>query len=166
MPQVETPHVSSRPGVLAICMGDPTRQRPRIYADFNGLVEGVRDPARTAVVLDTFGTARDLANAGIVLHEGCELITYDWSDDDEDLEGHGTAYFDPVRRWWVVEFDEQGVRYVPKQDRTLVTVFRCVDCRQDLSPWLASQRGRSADDICPSCSTPIFAPIAPPGPRA
>ncbi len=25
---------------------------------------------RTAVVLDTFGSARDLANAGIVLHEG------------------------------------------------------------------------------------------------
>lgn len=146
-------------------MPDPSTQRPRIYADFNGLVAGVRDPARTAVVLDTFVTARDLANTGIVLHEGCELITYDWSDDDEDLEGHGTAYFDPVRRWWVVEFDEQGVRYVPKRDRTTVTVFHCVGCRRDLSSWLSSKRGRPADDVCPSCSTPIFAAIAPPAPR-
>lgn len=141
---------------------DVLSARRGIYADFNGLVAGVRNPARTAVVLDTFGTARDLANAGLILHEGCELVAFDWSDDDEDLEGHGTAHFDPVRRWWVAEFDEQGVRYVPKNDRTMVTMFRCVGCRRDLSPWLAAAKGRTASDTCPSCSTLIFAPIAPP----
>lgn len=143
-------------------MPDQPSSRPRIYADFNGLVAGVRDPSRIAVVLDTFGTARDLANAGILLYEGCELITYDWSDDEEDLEGHGAARFDPRRRWWVAEFDEQGVRYVPKQDRTPVTVFRCIGCRQDLAPSFAPNRARSADDLCPSCSTSILAPIAAP----
>ena len=157
-------------------MPDKADPRPRIYADFNGLVAGIRDPARTAVVLDTVGTACDLANAGIVLHDGCELVAYDWSDEEEDLEGHGTAHFDPVRRRWIAELDEQGVRYVPKRDRTPVTAFRCVACRQDLSSWLASKHGltmsalsaamlkglSSADELCPSCYTPIFAPIAPP----
>lgn len=46
----------------------------RICADFNRLVAGPRDPARTAVVLDTFGARRDLSNAGVVLHEGLPLI--------------------------------------------------------------------------------------------
>ena len=63
----------------------------RIYADFNGLVAGPRNAERTAVVLDTSGSLRDLANAGIVLEERLPLIAVDASDDVEDLEGHGTA---------------------------------------------------------------------------
>lgn len=145
-------------------MSDSVTKPPRIYADFNGLVAGVRDPTRVAVVLDTFGTARDLSNAGVTLHEGCELIAYDWSDDEEDLEGHGTAHFDPLHRWWVAEFDEEGVRYVPKRDRTPVTMFRCICCRQEIPPRQAAATilPGSASDVCPSCSTPIFAAIAPP----
>jgi hypothetical protein len=113
------------------------------------------------VVLDTFGTARDLANAGIVLREGLELVAYDWSDDEEDLEGYGTVHFDPGRRWWVAELDERGVLYVPKKDRAPVTTFLCVACRQDLAPWLA-RGARNADTRCPACGTPVFASIAPP----
>ena len=79
---------------------------PRIYADFNGLVRGVKNSDRTAVVLDTFGSLRDLANASLILREGLPLVAFDWSDDDEDLEGHGTAQYDHANGWWVVEFDE------------------------------------------------------------
>ncbi len=34
----------------------------------------------------------------------------------------------------------------------------------NFSPWLASKRSRSVDDVCPSCSTAVFAMIAPPKP--
>jgi hypothetical protein len=63
----------------------------RIYADFNGLVKSPRNSGRTAVVLDTFRSLRDLCNAGLILSEGLPLIAVDWSDENEDLEGHGTA---------------------------------------------------------------------------
>ena len=76
----------------------------RIYADFNGLVGGCRLSDRTAVVLDTFGSVRDLANAGVVLRPELPLIAVDASDEREDLEGHGTAQYDVANRWWVVEF--------------------------------------------------------------
>ena len=66
----------------------------RISADFNGLVSGVVNPARIAVVLDTYGSLRDLSNAGVVLSPGLALVAFDESDDDEDLEGHGTAQHD------------------------------------------------------------------------
>src|SRR5262245_50876386 len=104
----------------------------RIYADFNGLVRGPRNPERTAVVLDTFGSLRDLSNAGLLLKEGLPLIAVDWSDDDEDLEGHGTAQYDRTQKWWVVEFDELGVRYVPAGDRSAVNKFLCVNCQRPL----------------------------------
>ena len=58
----------------------------RIYADFNRLVKSPRDSGRTAVVLDTFGSLRDLCNAGLILSEGMPLIAVDWSDENEDLE--------------------------------------------------------------------------------
>ena len=71
----------------------------RIYADFNGLVRGVKNPKRTAVVLDTFGSLRDLSNAGLVLKEGMSLVAVDESDEEEDLEDHGTAAYDHDRNW-------------------------------------------------------------------
>lgn len=133
----------------------------RIYADFNGLVHGVRRPERTAVVLDTFGSVRDLANAGVVLAAGLPLIAFDASDDHEDLEGHGTAQYDPGRGWWVVEFDEQGVRYVPASNRTEANKFLCVRCRQAI-PELSTYTGFRTDTKCPSCGASALAPIAPP----
>ena len=102
------------------------------------------------------------------------LITFDESDDEEDLEGHGTAEYDTHKKWWVVEFDEQGVRYVPAKERTPVTEFNCVSCGKSL---VDHSRGIKTGancgmivhkgvlklvDSCPYCSTPIHAPIAPP----
>jgi hypothetical protein len=133
----------------------------RIYADFNGLVKGPRNPERTAVVLDTFGSLRDLSNAGLVLQEGLPLIAVDWSDDDEDLEGHGTAQYDREQAWWVVEFDELGVRYVPASDRRPVEQFLCVSCRQPL-PATTPNQAFSPQAVCAQCATSVLAAFSPP----
>ena len=136
----------------------------RIYADFNGLVAGPKHPDRTAVVLDTFGSLRDLSNAGVVLTEGLPLVGADWSDDDEDLEGHGAAEYDHARGWWVIEFDELGVRYVPARDRSTVEPFLCVSCRTDLTKSIDVLRC-DLSSACPQCGTRIDAAFAPPKPR-
>jgi DNA-directed RNA polymerase subunit RPC12/RpoP len=133
----------------------------RIYADFNGLVAGVVDTSRTAVVLDTFGSLRDLSNAGVVLTRGLPLIAYDESDESEDLEGHGTAQYDHNRAWWVVEFDEQGVRYVPARERSRSSEFRCVKCGSSLAGGANNNVWRE-DLVCTECGTQAVAAIAPP----
>lgn len=133
----------------------------RIYADFNGLVSGPRNPQRRAVVLDTFGTLRDLSNAGLVLHEGLPLIAVDGSDDDEDLEGHGTAQYDREQAWWVIEFDELGVRYVPAGDRSPVEKFLCVSCKQSL-PINTPNDAFDPKAACAQCGTSVMAAYAPP----
>lgn len=135
---------------------------PRISADFNGIVTGPTLPGRTAVVLDTVGSIRDLANAGIILKEGMPLIAYDESDDEEDLEGHGLAQFDRRMGWWVVEFDELGVRYVPAADRTPDVRFRCVSCRVDVSDRMASLTD-CLEKLCPLCHAPLNTPLRSPG---
>jgi DNA-directed RNA polymerase subunit RPC12/RpoP len=134
---------------------------PRIYADFNGLVNGPKTLGSTAVVLDTFGSLRDLANAGIVLSQGMQLSAFDISDETEDLEGHGTAEFDYENNWWVIEFDHLGVRYVVACERSQSTEFRCVACQADLLEKIEKQ-GLNLGDTCPTCNKPIHAPIAPP----
>jgi hypothetical protein len=128
----------------------------RIYADFNGLVPGIKNPDRTAVVLDTFDSLRDLSNAGLVLSECLPLIAVDASDENEDLEGHGTAQYDVDHKWWVVEFDELGVRYVPAGDRSPVKEFLCVKCRQPFPDGQARSHGAS----CSSCGTSVLAAYA------
>jgi DNA-directed RNA polymerase subunit RPC12/RpoP len=134
----------------------------RIYADFNGLVRGVDPHERTAVVLDTFGSLRDLANAGVVLKVGLPLIAVDWSDDDEDLEGHGTAQYDDAKKRWIIEFDEAGVRYVPAGNRSPVVEFLCVHCRHPLQDaWVGADSFRELI-ACPQCGTRIDRPFAPP----
>ena len=83
------------------------------------------------------------------------------SDDEEDLEGHGTAEYDHERRWWVVEFDEQGVRHVPAGDRKAVDTFLCVACRLPIGGAkyaTVSQPGFA----CANCGTSALAPYAPP----
>lgn len=133
----------------------------RIYADFNGLVGGVVNPSRTAVVLDTFGSLRDLSNAGVVLVPGLAVIAFDESDENEDLEGHGTAQYDYKREWWVVEFDEQGVRDVPAGPRGAASEFHCVKCRTLLEGASYNTVWRE-DCRCNSCGTSARAAIAPP----
>ena len=130
----------------------------RIYADFNGLVEGPGDPQRIAVVLDTFGSLRDLSNAGVVLSEGMPVIAVDASDEFEDLEGHGIARYDWEHRRWVVEFDEQGVRYVAARDRSSSSTFHCVTCRAFLPVRWDNAFGAS----CDNCGTSAAAAFAPP----
>lgn len=130
----------------------------RIYADYNGLVSGIKNPDRDAVVLDTFGSLRDLSNAALVLSEGLPLIGVDASDELEDLEGHGTAQYDPDRKWWVIEFDELGVRYVPACDRSPVNEFLCVKCRNPFPDGEAN----TFDVSCSSCGTSVLAAFAPP----
>jgi hypothetical protein len=107
------------------------------------------------------------------------LIAVDWSDEEEDLEGHGTAQFDDVTRRWVVEFDECGVRYVPAGDRALVTTFSCVHCHGDLSAAIGfpdlpaasaspaiitppAERRNLLRVQCPNCGRPIGEPLFPP----
>ncbi len=135
--------------------------RLRIYADFNGLVAGVVDPMRAAVVLDTFGSIRDLSNAGTVLSVGLPLVAYDESDDTEDLEGHGTAQYDHKRQWWVVEFDGQGVRYVPGAGQKSGGAFHCVRCRLVIDGVAYDNIGKPGFR-CTSCGTSVLAAIAPP----
>jgi len=133
----------------------------RIYADFNGIVTAPKNAKRKAVVLDTFGSLRDLANAGVSLFEGLPLIAVDYSDELDDLEGHGTAEYDRANGWWVVEFDDQGVRFVPAGNREPVITFLCVKCKAPLHELLQS-RGLKLGDTCPSCGNPIHSPLAPP----
>jgi hypothetical protein len=133
----------------------------RICADFNGLVHGPKTPGSTAVVLDTFGSLRDLANAGVVLHSGLPLIAFDQSDETEDLEGHGTAEFDYENNWWVVEFDPSGISDVAAGDRTSVVEFKCVSCKARLDDQI-NERGLKLGDVCYACGVPIHSPIAPP----
>lgn len=135
----------------------------RIYADFNGLARGVKNTQRIAVVLDTFGSLRDLSNAGVVLEEGLPLIAVDASDDEEDLEGHGTAQYDHQARRWVIEFDAQGVRYVPAARVLPATAFLCVHCRNPL-PEQDAGRFPALPPNCPACGADLFSPLAPPAP--
>jgi hypothetical protein len=136
----------------------------RISVDFNGIEYSPHDPTRKAVVLDTMGALRDLCNAGVILHEGLALIGADWSDDEEDLEAHGLAWYDAEQKWWVIEFDDLGVRYVPAGDRTPIKEFRCVSCQSDLNEQIKSQ-GLQLGDTCQHCGVPVHSPILPPSPH-
>jgi hypothetical protein len=97
----------------------------------------------------------------LILSEGLPLIAVDASDENEDLEGHGTAQYDPDRKWWVLEFDECGVRYVPAGDRAPVKEFLCVKCRRPL-PDMRPDKAFSPGASCQSCGTSLLAPYAPP----
>ncbi len=133
----------------------------RIYADFNGIQPSRRNPFRLAVPLDTFGSLRDLANLGIQLKSELTFTIYDYSDDEEDLEGYATVYWDPPSRTWIAELDERGYQYVPKHPRSQSQDFLCISCRIPLHEVIR-QQGLSATSICPNCHTRIHTPIAPP----
>ena len=52
--------------------------------------------------------------------------------------------------WWVIEFEDAGVRYVPAGDRSAVLRFLCVHCRADLASQVADGRnGRRPDRLGP-----------------
>jgi hypothetical protein len=132
----------------------------RVYADFNGLQGSRRNPSLLAVPLDTYGSLRDLANLGIRLSPDLSLIIYDWSDEDEDLEGYALVYWDSVSQSWIAELDSRGVQYVPKRSRDRNERFLCVQCRTPLQEFIR-QNGLNITATCSECGTAIHAPIAP-----
>lgn len=91
---------------------------PRIYADYNGLQASPRDLSKLAVALDTFGSLRDLSNAGVRLQEGVQLIVFDYGNNEEDLENSVTVSWEKGSNRWLAEFIEEDVVYIPKRDRT------------------------------------------------
>ena len=136
---------------------------PRIYADFNGFRRPDCTGGRPAVALDTFGTARDLANAGLRLAEGLRLSIYDRSDEEEDLEAEATARYDAAGGPWWAELGPGGHAYVPKRDRTPDPRFLCLGCRYDLAsdPEAGGPRVPRVT-ACPRCGMATGAALAAP----
>ena len=135
---------------------------PYIYADFNGLVRITESTPRYAVALDTYGTLRDLSNAGIRLAEGVELLVWDESDESEDLEGEAIARFDPVSGIWWADFKPDGYRYVPSRDRPEISFFLCLACRQEMIVGTGAGGWIPTSQHCRHCGAPVTAAIAPP----
>lgn len=134
---------------------------PRIYADYNGWQRSSRNPSRKAIALDTFGTLRELSNAGIRLQDDIELVIYDYSDDEEDLENHVSVYWDRTRRVWLAEIIDNDIQYIPKKDRTPITEFLCLKCRTPLQDYI-NKNGMDASSVCQNCGGKIAAAIEPP----
>jgi hypothetical protein len=121
-----------------------------------------RDAARSIVPLDTWGSLRDLSNAGIKLHEGLKLVIHMDSDEVEDIEADAVTYFDRERNWWYAELESE-IRDVPAYERS-VTQFLCLGCRSDLGPEALAPGTavRKRYEQCPSCGQPVQAAIATP----
>lgn len=133
----------------------------RIYADYNGLWRPEGEPFN--IPLDTFGSLRDLTNAGVRLRDGLALTVSDWNDEHEDLEADATARYDHDAGLWLAVLGPEGFRYVPAGDRTADRRFLCLGCRRDLGTGpTANESGRPTVDSCPHCGTAITAAIAPP----
>lgn len=135
---------------------------PNIFADYNGLVRITESPPRYSVALDTFGTVRDLSNAGIRLTEGLELLVWDESDESEDLEGEAIARFDSMSGVWWADFKPEGYRHVRKCDRPESCRFLCFACRQEVFVGTGAGGWISKTQRCHHCGTPVTAAIAPP----
>jgi hypothetical protein len=133
--------------------------RPRIYADFNGRQQSPRDATRTAVPLDTFGSLRELSNAGVRLFEGMPLVIYMDSDVNEDLEADAVAYYAHRNGIWFAELFDDRIRYVPRPEEKNAEQFLCVECRL---PVPAGKHGRPEVSVCPRCGTPVLTAINPP----
>jgi hypothetical protein len=125
------------------------------------LIRRSRAPLKAGHFLSYQWTEECRQVTGLVLHVGLPIIAVDWSDEVEDLEGQGTAQYDRHKGWWVVEFDEFGVRYVPAGNRDPVKQFLCVHCRQCL-PIDTSNGGFDPQGKCAFCGTSFTAAYAPP----
>ena len=136
--------------------------RTRIYADFNGCMESPRDSSKSIVPLDTWGSLRDLSNAGVRLQEGLKLVVHMDSDETEDIEADAVAHFDRERRWWYAELESE-IRDVPAYDRS-VTEFLCLGCRLDLGPLalVPDSAPPKRYEHCPKCGLSIQSATAPP----
>lgn len=136
--------------------------RVRIYADFNGIV-ALPGNDRSAVVLDTWGTSRDLALAGCRLAEGMALTVYDRSTAEEDLEASGVVRWDAARRRWALEYDV--LREVPARARNEDAPLVCLACRRELAGGQGPGAMIRRFDARCACGGLVHAAIAPPDAR-
>jgi hypothetical protein len=122
-------------------------------------MECPRDAARSSIPLDTWGSLRDLSNAGIKLHEGLQLVIHMDSDEVEDIEADAVAYFDREHNWWYAELESE-IRDVPAYDRS-VTQFLCLGCRFDLGPLALVPDSATPKryEHCPRCGLSIQSAI-------
>jgi hypothetical protein len=139
----------------------------RIYADYNGLRQ--TGDGGLYIPLDTFGSLRDLSNAGVRLRDGLPLVVVDQSDDTEDLEAEAIAEFDTTTGVWLAVLTPAGYRYVPTRGASDDHRFLCLGCRRNLAADSDTQRNPGAvllpakrGSSCPSCGTPVRAALAPP----
>lgn len=92
--------------------------KPRIYADFNGIV---RLETECWVVLDCRGTFDDLQRLGLEFKDGLGAIFY--SDDldengiSDDIEADGVMKFDQSRYGWVAVIDWDKIRHASDRIR-------------------------------------------------
>jgi len=136
-------------------------QQKRIYADYNGIQISPRNASRRAVPLDTFGSLKELSNAGIRLKNQMILIIYDYSDESEDLESNTIVYWDERRKIWFAEIVDEEIVYIPKRERLDVTEFLCLKCRAPIQDFIAAH-GMNKNTACPYCGEKIVAAIEPP----
>lgn len=87
---------------------------------------------------------------------------FDASDENEDLEGNATVYYDTDAKVWIAELDQNGYRYVPKGDRSLVMDFLCIRCRNPF-PVITEHRAMPTVKKCPGCGESMDTVLFPPG---
>lgn len=132
---------------------------PRVYADFNGFYRG---DSYDWVELDVFGTLADLHFQKIALAEGLELMAWDHSDDDEDIEAVGTCHFHPSGRGhWCLHFPCGSLSYVPRRHQ-ITGPMLCFRCRHQVTGSLRQPEV----ETCPSCGLSIHFPWLPPATQA
>lgn len=105
-----------------------TGKKPRLYPDFNGYRRGT---ATHPVELDTFGTLVDLHYFKIRLTDGLEIMAWDQSDDEEDMEVIGQCRYHSSagRSGWCVHFPPDSLVYVPRRADSVHHPFVCFQCR-------------------------------------
>lgn len=129
---------------------------PVIYADFNGCRRGSDSDW---VELDTWGTLKDLHFFQIVLREGLEMMAWDQSDEEEDMEVTGTCrlHRGHLRPHWCLHFPQGTLRYVPRKHETAPD-FLCFRCRQVLEESVRHDQ----DGHCPGCGLAVAYPWSDP----
>ena len=124
---------------------------PRIYADFNGYLQG---EDYDGVELDTLGTLADLHYQQIKLTEGLQLMAWDGSDDEEDLEVTGSCHFHRGSRpHWYLAFPRGSLSYVKRRHQSTPPLL-CFRCRYQIAD--ASQHPKV--QACPSCGLSLHFP--------
>jgi len=140
---------------------------PRIYADFNALLDPGGPYGPGLVHLERLGTLRDLCAARVRLSDGLALQLYSDSSATEELE------IDAVARWievpgivrggcWVGEFGRAAFRDVPaRATRAISDWFPCGACGVNLAAEI-QKSGLNGESRCGACGVRVHAMIDPP----